>query len=263
MTPGVGLTDSHAHLTSSDFAGRVPEVLRAAREAGVTRVLTVSCSAGDARAVADLATAHDGVLAAAGIHPHEAALFEEGHALEVAELARAGRLVAVGEIGLDYHYDRSPRDRQRDVFRRQVRLARELDLPIVVHAREADEDAATILREEGADRVGGVLHCFTAGPELAAAALDLGLTLSFSGILTYPSAGPLRQIARELPGGSFMVETDAPYLAPVPRRRSWPNEPAWVVETARALADLRECSLEQVAEETSATFERTFRLGVS
>lgn len=258
MTP---LTDSHCHLDGPRFATQLDAVLGRAREAGVTRVLTVSSQLGDYERVADLVprlrSGLDGAWAAVGVHPHEAAGFDDAHRDRIrAACAREG-VVAVGEIGLDYHYDRSPRDVQRDAFRRQIRLARELGLPIVVHSREASEDTAAVLEEEGAAEVGGVLHCFTSRRELAERAVALGFCVSFSGILTFPSSDGLRAIAASLPADRLMVETDAPYLAPVPHRGKT-CEPAMVRATAQVLADARGVSVDEIARVTSAAFDRVF-----
>ena len=179
-----------------------------------------------------------GLPATAGVHPHEARIATEAVYDELRGLAREGRIVAIGEIGLDFHYDHSPRDVQREVFRRQIRLAREVGLPIVVHTREADGETAEILEQEGASETGGVIHCFTGGLDLARRALDLGFLISFSGIVAFPRAEVIQQVAREVPADRLLVETDAPFLAPPPHRGKR-NEPAFVVDVARKVAALR------------------------
>lgn len=251
-------TDSHAHLTSKELAGDLDGVLERARAAGVTRALTVSCRAGDFEDVVALAERLPATWAAVGVHPHEASLLTDEHLDALRELAARPRVAALGEMGLDYHYEHSPRGAQRDAFRRQLRVAREAGLPVVIHSREAEEDTAAILREEGAVEHGGVLHCFTSSWSLAEAALELGLSISFSGIVTYRSARDLQETARRVPDDRILVETDCPYLAPVPERGRWPNEPALVRHTGAFVAALRGTSPAELAALTTANFLRTF-----
>jgi len=196
--------------------------------------------------------------ASAGVHPHQAWLATDSAYERLRGLARDGRIVAIGEIGLDFHYDYSPRDTQRKVFRRQVRLARDVGLPIVVHTREADDETASLLEQEGARETGGVIHCFTGGPELARRALALGFSISFSGIMTFPRAEAIQQVAREVPEDRLLVETDAPFLAPPPHRGKR-NEPAFVVEVARKLAALRGVTLEQIGSAAQRNYAKLFR----
>ena len=176
--------------------------------------------------------------ASAGIHPHEARLATPAIYDELRGLARDKRIVAIGEIGLDFHYDHSPRDVQREVFRAQVRLAREVGLPVIIHTREADDETAALLEDEGAGETGGVIHCFTGGHDLARRALALGFYISFSGILAFPRAEVIQEVARTAPLDRILVETDSPFLAPPPHRGKR-NEPAFVVEVARKVAALR------------------------
>jgi len=199
-----------------------------------------------------------GLPATAGVHPHEAKLADEGVYDELAGLAREGRIVAIGEIGLDFHYDHSPRPGQREGFRRQLRLSREAGLPVVVHTREADDETAAILEEEGAGEAGGVIHCFTGGADLARRALALGFCISFSGIVAFPRAAVIQQVARETPADRLLVETDAPFLAPPPHRGKR-NEPAFVVEVARKVAELRGESVGDVATAVRRSYSRLFR----
>jgi TatD DNase family protein len=238
-------------------ADREAAVARA-RAAGVTSMLIVGGvdeEAGHRRAlkVAD----ELGLPASAGVHPHEARLATEETYDELRGLARDGRIVALGELGLDFHYDYSPRDAQREVFRRQLRLAREVGLPVIVHTREADEETAAILEEEGARETGGVIHCFTGGLELARRALDLGFYVSFSGIVAFPRAAVIQEVARTVPADRLLVETDSPFLAPPPHRGKR-NEPAFVVEVARTVAGLREVPLEALGGAVEANFRRLF-----
>jgi TatD DNase family protein len=194
----------------------------------------------------------------AGVHPHEAKLATQAVYDELLGLAREKRIVAIGEIGLDFHYDHSPRDVQREAFRRQLRLARDAGLPVIVHTREADLETAAILEDERAGECGGVIHCFTGGHELARRALALGFFLSFSGIVAFPRAEVIQQVARETPSDRLLVETDAPFLAPPPHRGKR-NEPAHVVEVARKLAALRGEAIEDVGRASLGNFRRLFR----
>lgn len=257
---GLRLTDSHAHLTWKELREDLDGVLARAAGRGVRRVVTISSRVGDFEEVLELAAQREELLAAVGVHPHEAKDWREEHAGAIAALAGRPELIAVGEMGLDYHYDNSPRELQQEVFARQVRLARELGKPIVVHTREAEQDTARILEEERAAEVGGVLHCFTSSAWLAERALEMGLSISFSGIVTYPSAKELQETAKAIPADRLLVETDSPYLSPAPHRGKWPNEPARVRDTAEFLAQLRGVTLEELAASSEAAFERAFRL---
>jgi TatD DNase family protein len=202
------------------------------------------------------------VRVAIGVHPHVAHEYGEDPSRAAAvvreEIARTPTARAVGEIGLDYHYDYSPRAVQQEVFRAQVRLARELDLPVVIHTREADEDTLRILRDDGDGRVRGVLHCFTGTPALAASGLDLGFYVSIAGIVTFPKAGDLRETVKQIPLERLLTETDSPFLAPVPHRGKR-NEPAYVARVVEALSELHGITVEQLAEQTSANFRALFR----
>jgi TatD DNase family protein len=230
-----------------------------ARAAGLAEMLVVGGvdeQAGHRRALG--VASRYGLPASAGVHPHEARLADEQAYEELRGIAREGRLVAIGEIGLDFHYDHSPRPVQREAFRRQIRLARDVGLPVIVHTREADGDTAEILEQEGAREIGGVIHCFTGGLELARRALDLGFFISFSGIVAFPRAEVIQQVARETPEDRLLVETDAPYLAPPPHRGKR-NEPAFVVEVARKVAELRGTSAKAVGEAALRNYARLFR----
>jgi TatD DNase family protein len=254
------LVDSHCHLADADFDADRDDALARARAAGVASMLVVGVMDGSGRhrRALDLASANQ-LGCAVGMHPHEAQLVSEPDYEELAGLARAGRILAVGEIGLDFHYDLSPRDVQEQVFRRQIRLAHDAALPIIIHTREAEAETLKILAEERVPAHGGVVHCFTGSAEMAAAALAMGLFLSFSGIVAFPRAEALRAIAREVPSDRLLIETDAPYLAPPPHRGRR-NEPAFVVEVARAVAAARGVGLEQVAASTSDNYARCFRI---
>lgn len=253
------LVDSHAHLDDARYADDREAMIQRARDAGIHRILTIGNGTGpdDMGCGIPVAEAYDWIFASVGVHPHDASRVEERHFELMESLAAHPRVVAIGESGLDYHYDNSPRDTQRDVFRRQAELAVRLDLPLIVHTREADADTKSILQEVGPSR--GVLHCFTSGAELAKSALELGFMISFSGIVTFPSARDLVAIAQTVPSDRLLIETDCPYLAPVPHRGKR-NEPAFVSETARFLASARGVSLDQLSEETSQNFIRLFSL---
>jgi TatD DNase family protein len=262
LPSGQTLIDSHCHLDMEDFAADHADVLARAAAAGVSAMVTIGAGGpleANQHAVA-LAAAHAPVFATVGVHPHEAAIVDDDVLASIDALARGPKVVGIGESGLDYHYDNSPRPQQRAAFARFIHLARALGLPIVVHLRDADADALEIMAAEGARDSGGVIHCFSGDAASARAFLDLGFHISFSGIVTFKSADPLREAARIVPGDRLMVETDAPFLAPTPFRGRR-NEPALVVRTAAALADVRGEPLEAVVENTRRNTQRLFRLG--
>jgi TatD DNase family protein len=260
--PKPPLFDAHAHLDFDDFRGETDAVLARAHDAGLVGLVNVGAGRGlDGLAAAvALAARHPDVWAAVGVHPHDARLLDDDALDRVRDLARRPRVVAIGEIGLDYHYDHSPRPVQRAAFAAQLRLARELKLPIVVHTREAEDDTIAVLVDEGAAEVGGLLHCFSGGERLARVGLSLGLRISFSGVLTFPRADALRDVARRVvPIEKSLVETDAPFLAPVPFRGKR-CEPAFVVHTAAKLAEVHGLSLEDVARITTRSARSVYRL---
>jgi TatD DNase family protein len=255
------LVDSHTHLDMPQFDDDRAEAFARARAAGVTDLLIVGGVDAEQGHLRALRVADElGVPASAGVHPHEAKLATEATYDELRALATDGRIVAIGEIGLDFHYDHSPRDVQREVFRRQVRLAREAGRPIIIHTREADLETCDLLEEEGAQECGGVIHCFTGGHELARRALALGFYISFSGIMAFPRSETIQAVAREVSLDRLLIETDSPFLAPPPHRGKR-NEPAFVVEVARKLAGLRGTTIEAIGEASLANFRRLFRLG--
>ncbi len=253
--------DSHCHLDFEDYAQDLPEVLARARDAGLVRMICVGSGRDiqSARNAVALAARQEDIFATVGIHPHDVAGMTGDTWRELDDLARAPWVVGVGETGLDYHYDHSPRDVQQAAFRRFVELGRRARRPVVCHVRDAHEPAAAILREENVGEVGGVIHCFTGGVEDARRYLDLGLYLSFSGILTFKTAGAIREAAAMAPLDRVMVETDAPYLAPIPFRGKR-NEPAHVIKTLELLASLRGLSVDEAAEATTANAMRLFGL---
>lgn len=261
LPAGETLIDSHCHLDMAELAGDLDGVLRRAAAAGVTAMVTIGAGGpleANDRAVA-LAAAHARLHCTVGIHPHEASLASEEILAGIERLARQPKVVAIGETGLDYHYDHSPRPAQCAAFARFIAMARQLELPLVVHLREADADALDILRSERAGDVGGVIHCFSGDAASARAFLDAGFHISFSGIVTFKTADALREAARIVPADRLMVETDAPFLAPVPHRGRR-NEPALVTCTAAALADIRGEPLAHIAQQTRRNTARLFRL---
>lgn len=261
LPASVALIDSHCHLDDERFAEDRDAVVERARAVGVTQMVTIGASdalTANSDAIA-LAQQYEGVFATVGVHPHAADTVSATTLDEIARFARAPKVVAIGETGLDYYYDNAPRPRQREAFRHFVQLARQLQLPLVVHLRDAYSDALTILREEHAAEVGGVIHCFSGDRTVARAMLDLEFDVSFSGIVTFKNADELRAVAQMVPPDRFMVETDAPFLTPVPHRGKR-NEPAYVVLTATCVATVRGQSVVDVARIASANAARRFRL---
>ena len=258
--------DSHAHIDGEEFDADRDEVVARAREAGVVAILNVGTGdpqSGALERAVKVAEHYEGVYAAVGVHPHDARLFDERAAMRVNELAISSeRVIAWGEIGLDYHYDNSPREVQREVFVRQLRMARELKLPVIIHSREADEETVEILRAElggGEETRGGIMHCFGGGYEMAASVLELGFMISFAGNVTFKKAEALCEVARRVPLERLLIETDCPFLTPVPFRGRR-NEPARVVETARCLAEIHGVEVEEFGRITTGNFQRFFKL---
>lgn len=252
------LIDSHCHLDYFDPAD-LPPLLARAVAAGVGEVVTIGTRLVDSERVRRLAEANPSVWCTVGQHPHDATEAADFTAEAIAALAGHPRVIGIGESGLDYFYDRSPRDAQRDGFRRHIRAARLAGVPIVIHARDADEDIAGILKEEcdSGGKLKLLLHCFSSSRQLAETAVEMGGYVSFSGILTFPKSHELRDIARDLPADRLLVETDAPYLAPVPLRGKR-NEPAFVAHTAAVLARVRGMEPEALAELTTRNFRQLF-----
>jgi TatD DNase family protein len=252
------LVDSHCHLDFPDFQTRLPEVLAAAAAVGVGRMVTISTHVARFETYRALAEAHQSIFCTVGTHPHNAAAEPDVPAERLIELSTHPRCVAIGEVGLDYHYDKSPHDVQQRVFRTHIEAARETGLPLVIHARNADEDMIRILSGEmRRGRFDAVLHCFSSGEKLAQVGVELGLYVSFSGILTFRNSEDTRRIAAAVPHDRLLVETDAPYLAPVPHRGKT-NEPAFVAHTARVLAEVIGVSDQAIADLTTANFYRLF-----
>src|SRR5712671_1290937 len=249
------LVDSHCHLDFPDFAEEREAMIARARAAGIGTMVTICTRLDQFLAVRAIAEADDDIWCSVGVHPHEAADYAETSIEELAVLAAHPRVVGIGETGLDFHYDHSPREVQERVFRTHIVASQASGSPLIIHAREADDDVARVLREERAPP--GVLHCFSSGRGLAEAALDLGFYISISGIVTFRNAEELRAIVRDVPLERLLVETDAPYLAPVPYRGRR-NEPAYVAATAAAVAALKGVKPAELAAATTDNFFRLF-----
>jgi TatD DNase family protein len=258
------MIDSHCHLADDAFAEDADAVIERAAEAGLAHAVCILEGGNEIeqRRAAGLTGRWAWLRTAVGVHPHIAGRFADtpSQAADVvrAQLTRTLSARAIGEIGLDYHYDHSPRDVQQAVFASQVGLALELDLPVVIHTREADDDTLAILREGGKGRLRGVMHCFTGSADMARRSLDLGFLLSFAGIVSFPRAGELRETARAVPSDRLLIETDAPYLAPVPHRGRR-NEPAWVARVLEVLAETRGEPAPELDRQVTANFVGLFR----
>ena len=253
------LIDTHAHLDHERFKDDVDQVIERAKLSQVQSIITVGADLASSRQAVEFARRYPDVIATVGVHPHDADSVSDSVLNEIAILAQDEGVVAIGEIGLDYHYDFSPRDVQRRVFAIQISLARELELPIVVHVREAYQDVMSILKSEHAEDVGGIVHCFSGDREVAKDCLDMGFYISVGGILTFANSQELREIIRGLPMDRILLETDAPYLTPVPYRGKR-NEPAYVVHVAEALANLKGITFDEVAETTTLNACKLFGL---
>src|SRR5689334_18359852 len=255
--------DSHAHIDGQEFDADREEVIQRAQAAGVSLILNVGT--GDPHSDAfdravELGRQHESVYTAIGTHPHDARLYNDAAEEKIKNLIYKDHVIAWGEIGLDFHYDNSPRDVQIEVFRRQLRCAQDLDLPVIIHTREAEAETIDVLKSEysGAKRR-GIFHCFSGSLELAKSALDLGFLISFSGILTFKKADELRAVAAYVPLDRILIETDCPFLSPAPYR-GWRNEPAHVVEVARGLGQVHEMALEDIGQITADNFLKLFNL---
>jgi len=254
------LFDTHAHLHVPEFDGDRAEMMARAPQAGVTRMLTIGTEVPTSRAAIALAEAEPDVWATVGVHPHDAADADAGVLTEIERLAGGPRVVAVGEIGLDFFRDLSPRDVQERVFRHLIGLARRVRKPVVVHCRDAHAEVLAILGEEGASEVGGIMHCFSGDVEIARRCLDLGLLVSLAGPVTYPNARALPDVARFVPADRLVIETDCPFLPPQGYRGKR-NEPAYLALTAARVAELRGEPLEEFARRASDNARRLLRLG--
>ena len=258
--------DSHAHIDGTEFDADREEVIQRARDAGVSAILNIGTGdphCGALERAVELAEKHPDIYTAIGTHPHDARLFDDEAEKLISKLIKqSSRVIAWGEIGLDFHYDNSPRDVQISVFRRQLHLAREAKLPVIIHTREAEAETIEILKSEwGGHGLPGVMHCFSGSLWLAQQAIALGFHISFSGIVTFKKAEELRTIAKQVPPDLLLIETDCPFLAPVPFRGKR-NEPAYVVEVARCLAGIHEMTVEELGRITSGNFATLFNLKI-
>ncbi|MBI3399734.1 MAG: YchF/TatD family DNA exonuclease [Deltaproteobacteria bacterium] len=256
------LIDTHAHLDDPKFDNDIDDVIKRAKEAGLETIITVGTwqKQKGLRHIAKLADSYDFVCAAIGVHPHDAQAAGEEAFSEIKELSSHPRVVAIGETGLDYHYEHSPKDIQKEVFIKHIQLAREFNLPLAIHSREAQNDTIDILKGEGVQDIGGVLHCFSGSYEMARKCLDMGLYLSFAGVVTFPKASNVHEVVKRIPMEKILVETDCPYLAPEPHRGKR-NEPYFVVETAKKIAEVKGLSYEDVARITTLNAKDLFGIG--
>ena len=254
------LVDSHAHLDAQPYSTDLDEVIARAKENRVAYILTVGCDLESSRASVDLAIRYPNLYASVGIHPHDASLVNDQAMAELARMIEStDKVVAVGETGLDFYRDRSPRDQQEDAFRRHIQLAKDTGKPLIIHDRDAHDDVVRIMQEENAAEAGGVLHCFSGDLEMAKRAIDLGFYISISGPVTYRNARQLPGIVRALPLDRLLVETDCPFLAPEPYRGKR-NEPAHTRLVAERIAELKGISFDDLALATTANAQRLFEL---
>ncbi|OGP47143.1 MAG: hypothetical protein A2022_03875 [Deltaproteobacteria bacterium GWF2_42_12] len=264
------LIDTHAHLDDPKFNKDIDEVIKRAKDAGLEKIITVGCwqpphpSEGEGekglKHIIELSERHDFLYTALGIHPHDAKDACDGAFSEIKKLANHPKVVAIGETGLDYHYERSPRHIQKTSFIKHIQLARELNLPLIIHTREAQNDTLDILNEEGVNNIGGIMHCFSGSYEMAKKCLDMGLYLSFTGVVTFQKASNIHELVRKIPIEKMLIETDCPYLAPEPHRGKR-NEPSFIVETAKKIAELKGLSFDDVARITSLNAKDIFGIG--
>ncbi len=252
------LVDSHCHLEFPDFNGELDQLVRRADEANIGTMLSIGTRLEKYTQPLEIAKKYKNIFCTVGTHPHNARDEQGFSTRDIIELAKHEKIVGIGETGLDFHYNKSPREIQEKSFRNHIAAARQTGLPLVIHTRSADDEMAQILSDEmKKGTFGGVLHCFSSGDKLADTALELGLYISFSGILTFKTAGEIRQVAKNAPADRILVETDAPYLAPVPMRGRR-NEPAYVVHVATCLAKIRQVSLDEITLQTTENFFTLF-----
>ncbi len=259
LPPGARFFDSHCHLDMDDYNADRSEVIQRAARAGVSRMMTIGIDLPSSRAALRLAETNSGIFCAVGIHPHSAAEADDAALTEIRQLARAAEVRAVGEIGLDYAKMHCSREEQITAFQRQLELAAELKLPVIIHDREAHYETMAILRQAAPLKHGGVMHCFSGDLALAREVVDLGFYISLPGVLTFNKTESLRQVAREIPLESLIVETDAPFLTPAPYRGKR-NEPACVLYTAQCLSEIRGITLAETAAQTTLNCEKLFAL---
>lgn len=262
------IVDSHCHIDGEQFDSDRDEVVQRARDAGVEYMLNVGTGdphSNDFQRAVTVAESYDDVFASVGVHPHDAKLYDDAAEAHLVDLVQnSNKVIAWGEVGLDFYYDHSPRDVQIDVFRRQIRKAKELDLPVIIHSRDADDETVKILTEECGDEGfrGGIMHCFGGTPEMARKLMDIGFLISFAGNVTFKKADNLRDAAKVVPLDKLLVETDCPFLTPVPLRGKR-NEPSFVLHTARFLADFYGIEFDTLARQTTENFLNFFRINVT
>ena len=252
----IHIIDSHAHLNAKDFDKDRDDVVKRAKDKGIKSILCPTEISDDkiVNTTLHLLKKHNHILAAAGIHPHNAKIFHHDLEDKIKDMAEKGQIIAVGEIGLDFYYGYSSPTKQKEVFQIQLSLAQEAGLPVIIHSRSAASDILDIIKKQNFTQ-GGILHCFTENLEFAREMIDRGFYISFSGIITYPNAHDLREIAKKIPGSKLLIETDAPFLTPVPYRKKFKrNEPSFVVETAKILAELKKTAYESFAERICENF---------
>jgi TatD DNase family protein len=251
--------DTHAHLDDPRFRDDQAQVAQNARDAGLELIVNIGCGLDSIRSTLRLTERYDWIYGTAGVHPHDAKTMDEELYFTLKDLAKNPKILAVGEIGLDFHYDHSPRDVQEQVFRLQIGMARELGLPLVIHDREAHQTTLEILDETRAWDLGGIIHCYSGSWQMARQIIKKGYYIAVGGVLTFPSAARLKEVVREIPMDKLLIETDCPYLAPAPYRGKR-NEPAYMVKTAEAVAELRGLPLEEVGRITTENGRKAYRI---
>ncbi|MFJ5672790.1 TatD family hydrolase [Bacillus safensis] len=253
------LFDTHAHLNAEQYNEDLEQVIERAKSEKVEKIVVVGFDRPTITRAMELIEEYDFIYAAIGWHPVDAIDMTDEDLAWIKDLSQHEKVVAIGEMGLDYYWDKSPKDVQKEVFRRQIALAKEVNLPIVIHNRDATEDVMTILKEEGAAEVGGIMHCFTGSLETAKACMEMNFYISFGGPVTFKNAKKPKEVVKEIPSDKLLIETDCPYLTPVPFRGKR-NEPSYVKYIAEQIAELREISFEELAELTTKNAKKVFRI---
>lgn len=253
------LIDTHAHLDFPKFDKDRTEVINRAIDSGIEKIVNIGSNMTSSRNSVELSRRYDEIYSVIGIHPHNADSFDLNVSKKLKKLSKNEKVVAIGEIGLDFHYDNSPREKQKQAFRAQIRLAKTLDLPIVIHTRDADKQTLEILKEENAGDLGGIMHCFASDKKMAREILNLGFNIAFGGLITFNNLSNLREVVSEVPLNKILVETDAPYLTPEPYRGKR-NEPSYIKYVADKIAEVKNVSLEKVAKETTANAKKVYEI---
>jgi len=253
------LVDTHAHLDFPRFDKDRKEVIKRAIDGGVKIIVNIGSSMTSSRNSVELSRRYNEIYSVVGIHPHNADSFNLNVSKKLESLSENKKVVAIGEIGLDFHYDNSPREKQKQAFRAQLRLAKSLDLPVVIHTRDADEETLEILKEENADKIGGIMHCFASDKKMAREILDLGFYIAFGGLITFKNLNNLREVVKEVPINKILVETDAPYLTPDPYRGKR-NEPLYVKYVAEKISEIKGLSKEEIAKKTTQNAKKVYNI---